>query len=36
MLESVLKDVFGTVIRGLFESASKVDALCALAVGDIK
>jgi len=36
VLESVLEGVFGTVIRGVFESASKVDAVCALAVGDIK
>ena len=36
VLESVLEGVFGTVIRGVFESASKVDAVCALAVGDMK
>ena len=36
VLESVLEGVFGTVIRGVFESASKVDAVCALAVGDIR
>ena len=36
VLESMLEGVFGTVIRGVLESASKVDAVCALAVGDIK
>jgi len=34
--ESVLEGVFGTVIRGVLGSASKVDAVCALAVGDMK
>jgi len=36
VLESVLEGVFGTVIRGVLGSASKVGAVCALAVGDIK
>jgi hypothetical protein len=36
VLESMFEGVFGTVIRGVFGSASKVDAVCALAVRDIK
>jgi hypothetical protein len=36
MLESVLKGVFGTVIGGVLGSPSRVDAVCALAVGDMK
>jgi hypothetical protein len=35
VLESVLECLFGIVIRGVFDSASKVDAVCALTVGDI-
>jgi hypothetical protein len=36
MLESALKGMFGTVIRGVLGSPSKVDAVYALAVGDMK
>jgi len=36
VLQSMLKGVLGTVIRGVLQSASKVDAVCALAVEDIK
>jgi hypothetical protein len=36
MIESVLKGVFGTVIGGVLGSPSRVDAVCALAVEDMK
>jgi len=36
VLESLLEGMFGTVISGVLGSASKVDAVCALAVGDMK
>jgi len=32
----VLESVLGTVIGGVLGSPSKVDAVCALAVGDMK
>lgn len=36
MLESFLESVIGTVINGVLVSPSRVDGVCALAVGDMK
>ena len=36
MLESLIGGVLGSVIGGVLGSASKVDVVCALAVGDMK
>jgi hypothetical protein len=36
VLDSVLEGLFGTVITGVLGSASKVDAVCALPLGDMK